>query len=116
MLIVEASLSFVISLPNGSFCPCLALSGSFWLGLLVLSGSSRLTLRLYLAHSGSLWLVVWLSLAVSGSLWLSQALFGSLLLSEFAYKALAWLTRPLLGSQRRCNTLISPGDWKYVLI
>ena len=26
------------------------------------------------------------------------ALSGSLRLSEFAYKALAWLTRPLLGS------------------
>ena len=40
----------------------------------------------------------------SASIWLSLArclaLFGSLLLFEFAHKALAWLTRPLLGSQR----------------
>ena len=42
------------------------------------------------------------SLAPSGSLRLSQALSGSLFLSEFAYKALAWLTRPLLGSQGPC--------------
>ena len=41
---------------------------------------------------------LWLSLAHSGSLWLPLALSGSLWLSEFAYKALAWLTRPLLGS------------------
>ena len=31
-----------------------------------------------------------------------QPLFCSLLLSEFAYNILARLTRPLLGSQRRC--------------
>ena len=43
-----------------------------------------------------LWLAVWLTLALSGSLWLSLALSGSLWLSEFAYKALAWLTKPLL--------------------
>ena len=30
----------------------------------------------------------------------SPALSGSLLLSEFAYRALAWLTWPLLGSER----------------
>ena len=94
-----------------------------WLAL-SLPGSLWLTLQLYLAPAGSLWLSLalsgslwltlalsgslWLSQAHSGSLWLSQALSGSLLLSEFAYKALAWLTRPLLGSQRRCNTLISP--------
>ena len=52
------------------------------------------------AHSGSLWL----SLALSGSLLLALALSGSLLLSEFAYNILARLTRPLLSSQRRCNT------------
>ena len=43
-------------------------------------------------------LAVRLSLAHSGSLWLPLALSGSLWLSEFAYKALAWLTRSLLGS------------------
>ena len=47
--------------------------------------------------TGSLLLTVRLSLAPSGPLWLSQALSVSLLLSEFAYKALALLTRPLLG-------------------
>ena len=51
-----------------------------------------------LALSGSLWLALRLSLDPSGSPWLSQALSGSLLLSEFAYKVLAWLTRPLLSS------------------
>ena len=55
-------------------------------------------LWLTLALSGSLWLAVRLSLAHSGSLWLPLALSASLWLSEFAYKALAWLTRPLLGS------------------
>ena len=94
-------------------------AGSLWLEPAhspALSGSLFGSLWLPEALFGSLWLTVWLSLAHSGSLRLFQALFGSLLLSEFAYKALAWLTRPLLGSQRRCNTLISPGDWKYVLI
>ena len=39
-----------------------------------------------------------LSLAFSGSLWHAQPLSSSLLLSEFAYKALARLTSFLLGS------------------
>ena len=51
----EASLSFVISLANGSLCLFLALSGS---------------LGLSLAHSSSLRL----SQPLSGSLWLSLAL------------------------------------------
>ena len=51
-----------------------------------------------LTLSGSLWLTLALSGSMSGSLWLTLALLGSLWLSEFAYKALAWLTRPLLGS------------------
>ena len=76
---------------TGSLCLFLALSG-------LLSGS------LSLAHSGSLWL----TLAHSGSLWLaarlSQALSGSLLLSKFAYQALAQLGTPFL----RSLTLISP--------
>ena len=56
-----------------------------------------------LGRAGSLWLSqalsssLRISLALSGFLWLAQALSGSLLLSEFAYKALAWFTRPLLG-------------------
>ena len=41
---------------------------------------------------------VWLYLALSDSLWLTLWLS----LSGFAHKADAWLTRPLLGSQRRC--------------
>ena len=48
------------------------------------------------APSGSFWL----TLALSDSLW-RVALSGSLLLPEFASKALAWLTKPLLGSKRR---------------
>ena len=59
--------------------------------------------RLSLALSDSLWP----SLVLSGSLWLSLILFGllwlSLALSGFTHNPLAWLTRPLLGSQcRRC--------------
>ena len=67
------------------FCnlPPLTLSGSLWLTL---------------ALSGSLWFSLAPCPALSGSLWLSLALSGSLLLSEFAYKTLAWLTRSLLGS------------------
>ena len=88
----------------------MSLSGSLWLPL-AHSGSLWLAVRLSLALSGPLWLSLarspalsgslWLSLAPSGSLWLSQSLSGSLLLSKFAYKALARLTRPLLGSERR---------------
>ena len=44
------------------------------------------------------------------SLWLSLALSGSLLLSEFAYKALVWLTRPLLGSER-CSCTLNSSDY-----
>ena len=54
------------------------------------------------AHSGSLWLSLACSPALSGSPLLALALSGSLLLSEFAYNILARLTRPLLSSQRRC--------------
>ena len=62
----------------------------------ILSASSWLSLTLWfslapLALSGSLCL----SLALSDSLRLSLSLSG------FAHKALAWLTRPLLGSERR---------------
>ena len=46
---------------------------------------------------------------LSCSLWLPLALSGSLLLSEFAYNILARLTRPLLSSQRRCNTFCFSG-------
>ena len=93
-------------------------SSSLWLAVrlsLALSGCVGLTLACCLAVSGSLWLTLalfgslsgslWISLVLSGSLsgppWLSLARSGSLLLSEFAYKALAWLTRPLLGSEPR---------------
>ena len=47
--------------------------------------------------------------ALSGSLLLALALSGSLLLSEFAHNILARLTRPLLSSQRRCNTFCCSG-------
>ena len=70
----------------------LALSGSYWI-------SPCLSLALY----GSLWLPLWLSLALTATLWHTLALFGSLLLSNFAYTALDWLTGPLLGSDCRCH-------------
>ena len=43
-----------------------------------------------------------LSGSLSGSLWLPMAPSGSHWLSELAYKALAWFTKPLLGSQSPC--------------
>ena len=65
-------------------------SGSLWLSL-------TLSLALSLARSLALWLSLWVSgsLAIWTSLWLSLALSGSI-----------WLTRPLLGSQRRCCVVI----------
>ena len=78
----EASLFFATSLPNGSY----------WI-------SPCLSLALY----GSLWLPLWLSLALTATLWHTLALSGSLMLSNFAYTVLDWLSGPLLGSQRRCH-------------
>ena len=52
---------------------------------------------------GTLWLPLWLSLALTATLWHTLALSGSLLLSNFAYTALDRLTGPLLGSHRRCH-------------
>ena len=51
------------------------------------------------SHSGS----HWLSLPLSGILWPSLALSGSLLLANFAFTVLNWLSEPLLGSRRRCH-------------
>lgn len=51
----------------------------------------------------SLWLPLWLSLALTATLWHTLALPGSLLLSNFAYTALDRLTGPLLCSHRRCH-------------
>ena len=45
----------------------------------------------------------WLPLALTATLWLTLALSGSLLLTNFAYTVLDWLSGPLLGSQRRCH-------------
>ena len=98
-----------------SLACCLAHSGPLWLSLglsgsLALPGSLSSSLWTSLALSGSL------SLALSGFLLLSLALSGFLLLSEFAYKVLIWLTKPLLSVQQRCCTawlsagLKSP-DW-----
>ena len=73
--------------------------------------SQRFLMALSDSLSSYLWLsltlfgFLWLSLALSGSLWLSLAHSASLWLSEFAYKVIAWLTRPLLSSyQRFCAT------------
>ena len=52
---------------------------------------------------GSLWLPLWLSLALTATLWHTLALSGSLLLSNFAYTALDRLTGLLLGSHCRCH-------------
>ena len=52
------------------------------------------------------------------NLWLPLALSGCLWLSEFAYKALAWLVAWLVASLLRYSTLISPGVkylFKFVL-
>ena len=80
----------------------LALTCSLRLSL-ALSGSYWISPCLFLALYGSLWLPLWLSLALTATLWHTLALSGSLLLSNFAYTALDWLTGPLLGSHRRCH-------------
>ena len=70
-----------------------------------------LSMALCDSHSGSLWLPLaltyslrlslhWLSLALTATLWHTLALSGSLLLSNFAYKAVDRLTGPLFGSHR----------------
>ena len=58
---------------------------------------------LSLSLSGSLWLSVTPTLALTATLWHTLALSGSLLLSNFAYTALDRLTGLLLGSHRRCH-------------
>ena len=68
----------------------MSLSGSLWL-------SVTPTLALSDSHSDS----HWLSLALTATLWHTLALSGSLLHSNFAYAALDRLTGPLLGSHRR---------------
>ena len=60
------------------------------------------------------------TLALTATLWQTLALSGSLLLSNFAYTALARLTGPLLGSQRRCHDdTLSPAlgqtHWKITV-
>ena len=60
-------------------------------------------MALSLSFNGSLWLQLWLSVALTATLWHTLVLSGSLLLSNFAYTAFDWLTGPLLGSQRRCH-------------
>ena len=87
---------------SGSLWLKLALSGFHWLSL-ALTGSLPVSLWLSMALYGSLWLPLWLSLAPTATLWHTLALSGSLMLSNFAYKALERLTGPLLGSHRRCH-------------
>ena len=68
------------------------------------TGSLWLLLDLSLSLSGSLWLSVTPTLAplaLTATLWHTLALFGSLLLSNYAYTVLDRLSGPLLGSQRR---------------
>ena len=76
-----------------------------WLTL-ALSGSLWLTLARCPAHSGPLWLSLACSLALYGSLLLPIALSGSLLLSEFAYKA------QLAAALLRCITFCWSGTWQ----
>ena len=61
-----------------------------------------LLLDLSLSLSGSLWLSVTPTLALTATLWHTLALSGSLLLSNFAYTVLDRLSGRLLGFQRRC--------------
>ena len=67
----------------------MSLSGSLWLPL-AHSGSLWLAVRLSLALSGPLWLSLARSPALSGSLWLSLALSGSLWL-PLAHSGSLWL-------------------------
>ena len=69
-----------------------------------------------LSLSGSLWLSVTPTLALTGSHCHSVAHAGSLLLFNFAYTVLDRLSEPLLGSQRHCHAdALSPaldrGGW-----
>ena len=82
--------------------PTLAPSGSNLLSQ-AFTGSLWLLLDLSLSLSGSLWLSVTPTLALTAILWHTLALSGSLLLSNFAYTVLDWLSGPLLGSQRCCH-------------
>ena len=85
---------------------CDSHSGSLWL-LLTLSGFhwlSWLLLDLSLSLSGSLWLFVTPTLALIATLWHTLALSaGSLLLSYFTYTTLDRFTGPLLDSHRWCH-------------
>ena len=74
--------------------------GTLWLSL-AHSGSLWLAVRLSPALSGSLPDFLWVPLALSDSLRLSLTLSGSLLISKFDYQALTRLTMPLLSSERR---------------
>ena len=60
---------------------------------------------LKMSLSGSLWLSVTPTLALTGSHCHSLTLSGSLLLSNFAYTDLERLTGPLLGSHRHDDAL-----------
>ena len=82
------------------------LSGSYWLSVAPIGSlpfSFWLSVALCDSHSGS----HWLSLPLSGILWPSPAYYCSLILLKYspcsALTALAWLSGPLLGSQRRCH-------------
>ena len=79
---------------SGSNLLSQAFAGSYWI-------SPYLSLALY----GSLWLSVTPTLALNATLWHTLALSGSLLLSNFAYTVLDWLSGPLLGSQRHADAL-----------
>ena len=92
--------------PSGSNLLSQAFTGSLWL-----------LLDLSLSLSGSLWLTVTPTLALIATLCHTLALSGSLLLSNFAYTVLDWLSAPLLGSQRSCHAdALSPALFysKYV--
>ena len=67
------------------------------------TGSLWLLLDLSLSLFGSLWLSVTPTLTLTATLWYTLALSGPLLLSNFAFTVLDRLLGPLLGSQRRCH-------------
>ena len=90
--------------PSGSYLLSHAFTGSLWLLLdlsLSLSGSLGLFVTPTLAPSGSLWLL----LTLSCFHWLSLALTGSLPVSLWlSVTPTLPLTGSLLLSQRRCHT------------
>ena len=101
-----------------SVTPTLAPSGSYLLSQ-PFTGSLWLLLDLSLSLSGSLWPSVTPILALTGSHCNSLAYSGPLrltILSNFAYTVLDRLSGPLIGSQRRCHAdALSPALYPIII-